>query len=334
MNRSVSSRIDPAALGTLITLTVLLATAAPACGAEGHESAGSLGFWGVLAFPRYWISLIFGVIGLLLLARARFTRKLRLAVLPVIFFVFAVVAALPLGIFARRMGLHPSPVCTVTKPFLFIDAGKAVPVVFFVSFALISLLTILGNKLFCGWVCPVGALQELIHRIPLPKRLRARVPFRIANSIRVAVFAIFIVFAFAGGIEIYEYLNPFEALQWEFGAVGMAALGVVSVAALFLWRPFCYLLCPLGLMTWLLEQLSIFRIRVDQSRCSDCDRCVAESPCLAMPSIVKGNGMRPDCFACGLCLDRCRKGGVSYGSRFSRRQGVIRGLHLDTDFRK
>ena len=213
------------------------------------------------------------------------------------------------------MGLHPSPVCTVTKPFLFVEGGKAVPVVFWVSLTVVALLTILGNKLFCGWVCPVGALQELIHRIPLPKRLRVRVPFKAANSVRVLIFVIFILVVFTAGVEIYEYFNPFEALHWEFGAIGLIAMGVVAAAALFLWRPFCYLVCPLGLLTWVLEQFSLFRVMVDRDLCRDCDRCIEESPCLAMSSIVKGSRIRPDCFACGLCLDRCRKGGVRYRSR-------------------
>jgi polyferredoxin len=315
MCRSAPQGASSSSLKAIIIVVILLTLFSPLHAEEGHESGRALDYWSVMAFPRYWISIIFGLAGLLLLARARFTRNLRLALLPVIFFVFAVVAALPLGMFARRMGLHPSPVCTVTKPFLFVEGGKAVPVVFWVSLTVVALLTILGNKLFCGWVCPIGALQELIHRIPVPKRFRGRVPFKAANSIRLLIFILFIVVVFTAGVEIYEYFNPFEALHWEFGIVGMIAIGAVAVAALFLWRPFCYLVCPLGLVTWVLEQFSIFRIRVDKDICRDCDRCIEESPCLAMFSIVKGSRVRPDCFACGLCLDRCNKGGLGYRSR-------------------
>jgi len=315
VNRSVPPGIFMPSLKALIITTILLAAFSPLHGSEGHESGSALGFWSVMAFPRYWMSILFGLAGLLLLARARFTRNLRLALLPVIFFVFSVVTVLPLGTFALRMGLHPSPVCTITKPFLFVEADRAIPAFFWVSLTVIALLTILGNKLFCGWVCPIGALQELIHRIPLPKRLKVRVPFRVANSIRILLFALFVIVAFSAGIEIYEYFNPFEALHWQFEAVGMVALGAVSLAALFVWRPFCYLVCPLGLVTWALEQFSIFRIRVDRDVCRDCDLCIKGSPCLAIPAIVKGSRIRPDCFACGLCLDQCRKGGVHYRSR-------------------
>ncbi|MCK4349205.1 MAG: 4Fe-4S binding protein [Candidatus Krumholzibacteria bacterium] len=294
---------------------VLLFLAALLWADEEGDHRPALGFWGIMAYPRYWMSLIFGLLGFILLWKVRFTRNLRLLFLPVIFFVFSLVKLLPLGTFARRLGLHPSPVCTLTKPFLFFEEGKVVPLVFWVSLLVITVLTLLGNKLFCGWVCPIGALQELIHRIPLPKRLKLKIPFRVANSIRVVIFALFILFVFMMGIEIYEYFSPFEALHWNLEAAGLIILGAVMLVALFIWRPFCYFVCPLGLLTWVLEQFSIFRVKVEPGICTDCDRCIRENPCLAMPAIVKDSRIRPDCFACGLCLDSCTKKGLSYGRR-------------------
>ena len=298
----------------LFSLVLLFLAALLWADEEGNHRP-ELGFWGIMAYPRYWMSLIFGLLGFILLWKVRFTRNLRLLFLPVIFFVFSLVKLLPLGTFARRLGLHPSPVCTLTKPFLFFEEGKVIPLVFWVSLLVIAVLTLLGNKLFCGWVCPIGALQELIHRIPLPKRLKLKIPFRVANSIRVVIFALFILFVFMMGIEIYEYFSPFEALHWNLEAAGLIILGAVMLVALFIWRPFCYFVCPLGLLTWVLEQFSIFRVKVEPGICTDCDRCIRENPCLAMPAIVKDSRIRPDCFACGLCLDSCTKKGLSYGRR-------------------
>lgn len=279
---------------------------------QGAAGGRAFGFWDILGLPRHWMSAVFAFVGLVLLMRARFTRNLRLLFLPVVFFVFSIAAVLPLGRFAVGMGLHPSPYCIMTKPFLFLRGGMGVPLLFWVSLLVVGVLTVIGNKLFCGWVCPVGAIQELVNRIPLPARLKVKVPFRVTNSVRVGVYALFLVLVLSAGAEIYEYFNPFEALHWGFERTSMAVLAGTLAAGLFLWRPFCYFLCPLGLLTWLLEQLSLVRIRTDKSVCRDCDRCVKESPCLAISSVVEGKRLRPDCFSCGLCLEVCRKNALSY----------------------
>ncbi len=294
---------------------VLLFLASLLLADEDGDHRPLLGFWGIMAYPRYWMSLVFGLLGFILLQKVRLTKNLRLLFLPIIFFIFSLVELLPLGVFAQRMGLHPSPVCTVSKPFLFFVEGKVIPLAFWVSLLVIAALTLLGNKLFCGWVCPVGALQELIHRIPLPKRFKLEVPFRVANSIRIVIFALFILFVFTMGIEIYEYFNPFEVFHWDLEAAGLVILGAVMLVALFMWRPFCYIVCPLGLITWVLEQFSLFRVRIEPGICTDCDRCIRDNPCLAMRAIVKGSRVRPDCFACGLCIESCPKKGLRYDRR-------------------
>lgn len=308
-NRSVKFRTNVA---VVLAVLVILAFFALVLADEEGMARRKLGFWDILSFPRYWMSAIFAAIGFVLLAKARFTNGLRLAFLPVIFFVFSVISVLPLGNFARGMGLHPSPLCATTKPFLLLDMGRTVPIVFLVTLLVVAVLTIVGNKLFCGWVCPIGALQELVHRIPLPKRLKAKVPFKVANTVRIVVFVAFVIVAFATGMEIYEYVNPFEFLHWQFDLIGIAIISGTIVVSLFLWRPFCYFLCPLGLLTWILEHASLVRIKVDSDTCTHCNQCIEDAPCLAMSSIVEGKRARPDCFACGLCLDLCEEKSISF----------------------
>jgi polyferredoxin len=264
-----------------------------------------MGFFDVLMLPRVWIAASCCAIGLGLLMKSWVHRNLRLTSLAVVFFVFGILPALPLGKFAWGMGMHPSPVCSITKPFLFLNAGMSVPIIFITILAIISVFSILGNKLFCGWACPIGALQELFHQIPLPKKLKMILPFRITNPIRITIAIAFITFVFAVGISIYDYFNPFHFLHWGFEAMSIAVLLVTLTASVFFFRPFCYLICPIGLFTWGLEQFSLLKVHVNKQDCNDCNLCIKKSSCPAVKSILDERRFRPDCFACGRCMEVC-----------------------------
>lgn len=294
-------------------MAVLLVLIVIPISGEAADSGRPMGFWDILLLPRVWMGAIFCLIGLGLLMKSRVSRNLRLAALLFIFFVFSVVSALPLGDFARGMGPHPSPVCTITKPFLFLTTGRGVPVGFLAIFTSIAVLSVVGNKLFCGWVCPVGALQELFYRIPLPRRWRVKPPFKITNAIRVAFFAAFIVLIFSTGISIYDYFNPFEFLHWTFPPWGTAAMVTVLLVALFMFRPFCYWACPIGLFTWAVEHVSLIKVKLNKEKCSECHVCTEMSPCPTVQAILQQKASRPDCHACGRCLELCPEEALKFG---------------------
>jgi polyferredoxin len=250
--------------------------------------------------------------GIIILWKTKLTQNLRLGILFIIFFVFAILPALPIGDIAKGLGIHPSPMCIVTKPFLFIYAGKTIPLIFFSLLLSIIILTVLGNKLFCGWVCPIGAIQEIFYRIPLPNKFKTKMPFKVSILIRIILFILYVGIIFLLGLGIYDYINPFEFLHWNFELVGILIISVVLVASSALFRPFCYLVCPLGLITWLFEQISLVKIKVDEDSCNKCEICVEESPCPSMNAILEGNRIKPDCHACGHCIKSCPENAIEF----------------------
>jgi polyferredoxin len=291
-----------------VPLVFMLAATAWAEG-DGHGRAADVYLF---LRARDWISLIFCGIGLAYLVKSRLTYGTRLRILGLVFFVFGVFSALPFGRIASAMALHPSPMCVISKPFLFLDAGYAVPGVFLTLLVFMGVVTVIGNKLFCGWSCPIGAIQEIVHRIPLPKRLKTKLPFKTTNTVRTLFFALFLVIAFSLSVDMYDYVNPFEALHWDFEIWMMGVLGIVLAASLFMYRPFCYFLCPVGLLTWGLEHISIFRVKVDRDACDDCHLCVKQSPCPTVPAILEGRRSRPDCHACGICMAACPRDALKF----------------------
>ncbi len=278
---------------------------------------GKMGVMDILLMPKIWVAVVFSLIGLLLLLRSKVSNTLRLVWLGVAFFAFAILAALPLGTFAKGMGLHPSPVCAITRPFQFLEAGRSIPLMFFTVMGVISVLSIGGNKLFCGWVCPLGAVQEIPQRIPMRKKLREKIrftlPFKLTNTIRILVFVAFVPIVFFVGKNIYDYFNPFEFFHWGWGTAAIAAFVVTMIAAVFVFRPFCYLACPIGLYTWLLEHISLTRIRLNSDDCDMCEACVKLTNCPAVPPLLAGKKSRPDCHACGQCVNVCPKDALRFG---------------------
>ena len=267
-------------------------------------------FW---TLPRVWVGALFCVTGLILLVKSWVTHNVRLIFLPVILFVFGIFSALPLGSVTKGMSLHPSPFCIMEKPFLFLQAGRSIPVVFLSLLVSVIVLSILGNKLFCGWVCPVGALQEIVHRIPLPEKFKVKLPFKVTNSIRIGLFFLFLILLFAAGMSLYAYVNPFEFFHFGWQFLAILILAVVLVAALFIFRPFCYLICPLGLVTWIAEHVSLFKIRLNKDKCTKCNICIEKSPCPTIPSILDGKKSRPDCHPCGRCIEVCPEKALKFG---------------------
>ena len=299
---------------SVILAIVFLTVSAIFAQTDGDAANKLTQYFGYWLLPRVWIGVIFGLIGLWILVKLKIRQNFRLLFLFVIFIVFAIFPMLPLGWFSSGMGIHPSPMCIVTKPFLFLFESKTVPIVFYSLLAFILILTVIGNKLFCGWVCPIGALQEIFHRVPISNKSKIKLPFKLTNLVRIGIFIIFVILILYTGIGIYDYLNPFEFLHWQFELFASITLLLTIIASLFIFRPFCYLICPLGMITWIFEHFSFIKIKVIKDKCTNCNICITKSPCPSVSSILDEKTIRPDCHACGRCLEVCPEDALKFKS--------------------
>ena len=277
--------------------------------APAKQPPGFFDFW---QLPKIWVAAGLVLVGTVLLMLKRLSRALRLVLMALAFVAFGVLSELPLGNFARGMGLHPSPMCVIEKPFLFLHAGRAIPIVFISIFTFIAVLTILSNKGFCSWACPIGAIQELLYRIPIFKKLKRKLPFKTTNLIRTAIFVLFLILTFSIGFTIYGWINAFHILHWSWDVKLVIPIFVAIVGAFFIYRPFCYLICPLGLFTWVLEHISLVRVKLDKKSCTDCMLCVTKSPCPTVPAILEMKKSRPDCHGCGDCITACPENALRF----------------------
>ncbi len=111
--------------------------------------------------------------------------------------------------------MHPSPICAATKSILY---GFGMPLI--ITLAVIFLLTLIGPKLFCGWVCPVGAVQEMIAMLSDKLGIkRCKTSFTAAQIVRLFIFLLFIFISATKilnivvegnvyALSLYDYINP------------------------------------------------------------------------------------------------------------------------------
>ncbi len=102
-------------------------------------------------------------------------------------------------------------------------------------------------------------------------------------------FIAFTSLALTAGLDIIEPIDPFRIYKPSMvTAMGWGLLALLLGLSLVIYRPWCHLLCPFGLVGWLFEKISIFKIRVDRAACIGCEACSRACPSSAMEAILSG----------------------------------------------
>jgi len=233
-------------------------------------------------------------------------------------YVATLVLAVAIGGFA--LGKSPNPMESAVKVFKSMVGLYPSIAAKLGGFAFFAVLAVIGNKLICGWVCPFGALQELIYHLPILRKLKKRrVPFVVSNTIRGTLFVVMLLLLFGivggrKGLVIYHFINPFNLFNFDIETVTVGATILVALVVSFgFYRPFCQFVCPFGFLSWLLEPLSIFRVKIDHDRCTNCGACVSACPIDAAKDRVAGKAFPADCFSCARCLNVCPVDAIRYG---------------------
>lgn len=208
--------------------------------------------------------------------------------------------------------------------------GRGVP--YYVTGSVLLFGALFG-RLICGFLCPFGFVQDLLHKIPSPK---PSVPRRLDWALRrgkyaslAAVLLLPAVLTDAFGIGdpfFCKYVCPAgtleggvplllanEALRAAAGFLfswKMGILALVLAGSALLYRPFCKYLCPLGAVYGLLNRFSVYRMGVDPSACIHCGKC--HRAC-KMGVDVTGDINSAECIRCGACKEACPAGAIRSG---------------------
>lgn len=222
-------------------------------------------------------------------------------------------------VFGVGLGSDPSPMGTVKDAIALFGAQRVIFPPRMIAMFVFLALVLLANKFICAWGCQFGALQDLIFRFnrnvkdTKGKLSQIKLPFIVSNSIRVLFFLIFTGAAFLWAFDLISEIDPFKI--YNPAKVGTGAgifIGILLALSLFIYRPWCHLFCPFGLVGWLVEKISIFKIKVDYDTCIACEKCAGACPSTVMNAILKQEETIPDCFACGNCIDVCPTNSIQF----------------------
>lgn len=202
------------------------------------------------------------------------------------------------------------------------------------SYYIFGMLLIFGallGRLICGFLCPFGWIQRLLHFIPMKKR---RVPEKLdrgARWIKYGVLALFVLALPAFAVDAYglgapwfcKWICPAGTLEGGLPLVlsnaslraglgftfwwKLSLLAILLLLSTMIERPFCKYICPLGAFYALCNRWSFTRMQLHESKCVQCRKCMQVCP---MQVNVLKNINSAECIRCGKCALSCPTGAI------------------------
>lgn len=209
------------------------------------------------------------------------------------------------------------------------------------SYYVIGIMMFFGvmvGRLICGFLCPFGFFQDLLHKIPTKKFSTKKLKvLRYIKYIILSALLVGVGFALKGQYEVVppffcKYLCPQGIMEAALPLAGKnvalrGALGplfrfkfviliITIILSIGFFRPFCKWICPLGAFYSLFNKFSLYQLNLDKDKCIDCGKC--EKVC-KMDVDIRKSTCHLECIRCGDCVSACPTKAIT--SEFIKKKG-------------
>ncbi|HEX3045248.1 MAG TPA: 4Fe-4S binding protein, partial [Bacillota bacterium] len=152
------------------------------------------------------------------------------------------------------------------------------------------LTTLLFGGIFCGWICPLGTLQDGLNRLGRKLKLpQIKVPQALDRYLRWLRLPFLALVLFESYTLVKLWFTDFDPFRLIFGihwisepnkitVAGWVVMGLFLVLSLLWSRFWCKYLCPFGFVVQVLSKISWLRIRWFKSDCTACQLCSKNCP--------------------------------------------------------
>lgn len=178
----------------------------------------------------------------------------------------------------------------------------------------------LFGRIFCGYACPLGAIQELLSKINFKsnierqKQNRFHFDFGFRYATRIRWFSLGLLFFLSSvfSFSILPMINPFSGFSYLktleiVVLVPFIVLLIVGILSIFLYRPFCIFLCPFGAGSAILAQHSAIKYLRTEA-CTQCELC--EKICPTQEAAA--DSKKGECYYCNRCIEICPHDAITF----------------------
>jgi polyferredoxin len=180
--------------------------------------------------------------------------------------------------------------------------------------------TLVWGRIFCGWLCPAGAVQEFVYLEGTSAKPVGQLPARVDHMlkpVKIIMLATIGYLTWQSGINIWGHYEPFKTLfNFQGAPLTLSFLGVTLLISLLVERPFCRYICPLGAILSLVARFSRYKLKIDEGLCKGCGSCAKiNCPTGALEFCSKKESSpridNAECIRCLRCIESCRHGALS-----------------------